>query len=145
MFELKSNAVHCHYSFSTGDSYDQNGNKTTQQGAAFVGPDMNYYLVASHAHKNNKKMKQKKFETIWNNSYVFRYELSIKNNKMKAKSIASYRLTAKKQVSWNKKWKSKRGGRYSPRFEMEDLYIYKGRIYFNSEGGKKCLDFVGSF
>ena len=65
---------------------------------------------------------------------------------MKAKSIASYRLTAKKkQVSWNKKWKNKKSGRYKPRFEMEDLYIYKERIYFNSEGGKKCLDFVGSF
>ena len=38
-----------------------------------------------------------------------------------------------------------KSGRYKPRFEMEDLYIYKERIYFNSEGGKKCLDFVGSF
>ena len=144
VFELKSNALHCHYSFSTGDSYDQNGNKTTQQGATFVGSDMNYYLVASHAY-NYTGLTDKVFEKIWNNSYVFRYELSIRNNKMKAKSIASYRLTAKKQVSWNKKWKNKKSGRYKPRFEMEDLYIYKERIYFNSEGGKKCLDFVGSF
>ena len=76
---------------------------------------------------------------------------------MKAKSTASYRITAKKKVNWKrywiKKWKQKWGKqwkkkvqqKYTERFEMEDLYIYKKRIFFNSEGGKQCLDFVGSF
>ena len=117
---------------------------------------MNYYLVASHAHNINDLAEQE-FEKIWNNSYVFRYKLTIKNKTMKAKSTASFRLTTKKDVKWKKsrvkKWKKKWGKKwkkivqkkYTQRFGMEDLYIYKKRIFFNSEGGNQCLDFVGSF
>lgn len=156
VFELKGRRLYCQYSLITGNPYDRDGNTTSQQGATFVGNDMNYYLVASHAHKK-KNLDKEVFESIWNNSYVFKYKLTIKNSRMKAKSTASYRITAKKKVNWKrywiKKWKQKWGKqwkkkvqqKYTERFEMEDLYIYKKRIFFNSEGGKQCLDFVGSF
>ena len=66
-----------------------------------------------------------------------------KKNNIIVKSDASFRFYSGKKVrvrpGCGKRAEKKR------RFEMEELYMHKGKIYFNSEGSDNFLDLIGSF
>ena len=124
------------YTFKLPKPYKPNDkNKTRGQGTACAIKDNIYYYVNSFAYGrdyNNKK----KYRKI---SYVFRYHLSIKNNNIVWKPLKSYEFKVTNQV------KAKKNKKNIKRFEMEDLYIYGGKAYLNSEGSDNCLDLIGKF
>ena len=103
--------------------------RAAQQGATVSGNK--YYLVVSHG-KKQEKYKIDQFSKVWNESYVFKFDLQVyKNKSIIVKSDASYRFYAGKKVSI-RKGREKQAVKYSKkrRFEMEDLYIYKNRVFF---------------
>lgn len=123
------------YKFKTPDAYAPNRkNKTRGQGTVCTNGNGRYYVVNSFAYGGD--FADKKYGRI---SYAFVYDLKIKSGKVITTVAKSHKLIAKKQVRAKKQKKNLR------RFEMEDLYIYNGKIYLNSEGGSNCLDLIGYF
>lgn len=150
VFGIVSNTLRCKYKFDTPVPYSRDGHPAAQQGATVSIDNNKYYLVVSQGKRTIGYCTKEKFRSIWGRSYVYRFELKIKNNELKAVSDATYRLsggTRGKKIT--RKSGRKNNAEYYNKFEMEDLYIYRSkgrtRLFFNSEGGENLIDFIGMF
>lgn len=118
--------------------------KASKAGAAINGDK--YYLVFSFVKKKGKgsaKYNAQHLKELRGLSYVLEYKMTINNNRIKLKRIKTYQFAAENKVEWKPTKIANKNEGYSPQLEMEDVYVYNGRMYFNSEGGGDCWDLLG--
>ena len=139
LFEKRGNALHFLSKKKIINTHTGRPNYDASKagGAIYKGY---YYLVFSFVKKDSQATQY--FKELRGMSYITRYKISTTGKQLKLTHNADYEFVAENNVTWKNNNENKKNG-YSPQLEMEDVYIYKGKMYFNSEGGNDCIDLLG--